>query len=169
MEVIDTLTGEIEHRFESESFLLYTKVEKLLLSAAKGDDTSFEDLQDVVPHFHEDLDRTDLLKELVLVKNVMAGCEFTYDTLRKNISEYQCVFSQVQRLLWLLFVISATSERSFSALRIVKTFLWTAMKQEKLNHLMIIHIYKERKINIKEVMSEFISQNSERVKLFGCG
>ena len=164
-EVIDTLTGEIERRFESESFILYTKIEKLLLSATKGEITSIEDLYEIVTHFRDDLDETDLSKELALLKNVMTDCEFTYDTLRNKISEYRCVFPQVLRLLQLLFVIpatSATSERSFSALRLVKTYLRTTMKQERLNHLMIIHIHKE-------AMSEFISRNTECVKLLGLG
>ena len=157
LEVIDTLTGEIERIFGSESFALYTKMEKLLLSAAKGELTSSEDLQEVVSHFGDDLDKTDHSKELALLKNVMTGCEYTYETLRNKILEYRCVFPQVLKFLQLLFVILATSaksERSFSALR---------------NNLMIIHIQRGREINIKEAMSEFITRNNEHVKLFGSG
>ena len=72
-----TLTGEIEHRFESESFILYTKIEKLLLSATKGETTSTEDFHEIVSHFRDDLDETDLSKELALLMNVMTDC-FTY-------------------------------------------------------------------------------------------
>lgn len=80
------------------------------------------------------------------------------------------VFPQVLTLLRLLFVIpatSATSERSFSALRLVKTYLRSTMKQERLNNLMIIHIHRDREINIMEAISEFVARNSERIKLFG--
>ena len=101
-----TLTGERERRFQSESFVLYTKIEKLLLFAAKGELASPEDLRDIFSHFGDDLDGNDLSKELALLKNVMTDCEFTYDTLRKNISEYRCIFPQV------LFVIPATSATS---------------------------------------------------------
>ena len=86
-----------------------------------------------------------------MFKNVITGCEITYDTLRPKVSDYGCVFLQVLKLLWLLFVIpatSATSERSFSALRLIKTYFRCTMKQERLNHLIIL-------------------QNSEHVKVFG--
>ena len=61
-------------------------MEKLLLSAAKGELTSSEDLQDIVSNFSDHLDKTDLSKELTLLKNVMTGCEYTYETLRNKIS-----------------------------------------------------------------------------------
>ena len=102
-EVIDTILGEIEHRFDSNSFELYGKIENILLSATKGELASCDDMIcDVVTHFNGDLEQNDLVRELVLLKNVITGCEITYDTLRANISEYQCVFPQVFKLLWLL-------------------------------------------------------------------
>ena len=92
--------------------MLYTKIERLMLSAAKGEIASSEDLHEIVSHFRDDLDETDLSKELALMKNVMTDCEFTYDTLRNKISEYRCVFPQVMRLLQLLLVIPANSATS---------------------------------------------------------
>ena len=169
-EVIDNLIGEIERRFDSHSFELYGNMEDILLSAPKGELASCEDkVHDIVSHFSGDLEQSDLTKELALLKNVLSGSEITYDTLRAKVSEYR-VFPQVLTLLRLLFVIpatSATSERSFSALRLVKTYLRSTMKQERLNHLMILHIHKDREINIMKAISEFVSRNSERVKLFG--
>ena len=38
---------------------------------------------------------------------------------------------------------------------------------ELLNHLMIVHIHRDREINLMEAISEFVSRNSERVKVFG--
>ena len=73
-------------------------------------------------------------------------------------------------MLQLLLVIpatSATSERSFSSLRLVKTFLRTTMNQERLNYLMMIYIHKERPIDLKGAMKEFIQRNTERKQTFG--
>ena len=125
---------------------------------------------DVVTHFNGNLEQSDLMRVLVLLKNVITGCKITYDTLREKVSEYECVFPQVFTLLRLLFVIpatSATSERSFSALRRVKTYLRTTMTQERLNNLIVLHIHRDREINLMEAVSEFVSRNSERVKVFG--
>ena len=41
------------------------------------------------------------------------------------------------------------------------------MKQERLNHLMMIYIHQDRKIDLEEAMNEFILFNSERIRVFG--
>ena len=38
---------------------------------------------------------------------------------------------------------NATSERSFSALRRIKTYLRTTMSQERLNNLMILYVHRD--------------------------
>lgn len=51
------------------------------------------------------------------------------------------LLSQVGRLLQLVLVMPATnasSERSFSASRRIKTYLRTTMQQERLNYLMVL-------------------------------
>ena len=86
-EAIDTfLIGEIGHRFDSDSFQLYGKMEKVLLSAAKGELTSCDNIiHDIVSHFNGDLEKADLMRELALLKNIINGCEITYDTLRAKV------------------------------------------------------------------------------------
>ena len=169
-EILDTLVGEIERRFESETFTFYTKMELLLQSAAEGKELSNAYLQEVVDHFIDDLELSELRTELSLLKNVMANVEFTYTNLKIKICEYQAIFPQLMKLIQLLLVIpatSATSERSFSSLRNVKNFLRTTMKQDRLNHLLMIYIHKERDVDIKAAMKEFIQCNRERMELFG--
>ena len=54
---------------------------------------------------------------------------------------------QVDRLLRIYVTVpmaSATAERSFSALRRLKNYLRTTMTQKQLNHLIVMHIHKER-------------------------
>ena len=56
------------------------------------------------------------------------------------------LFPECGKLLRLVLVLPATnavSERSFSALRRVKTFLRSSMTQQRLNHLMVLHVHKE--------------------------
>lgn len=166
--ILDTLVGEIERRFESETFTFYTKMELLLQSAAEGKELSNAYLQEVVDHFIDDLELSELRTELSLLKNVMANVEFTYTNLKIKICEYQAIFPQLMKLIQLLLVIpatSATSERSFSSLRNVKNVLRTTMKQDRLNHLLMIYIHKERDVDIKAAMKEFIQCNRERMEL----
>ena len=92
-EVIDTLTGEIERRFVSESNVLYTTIEKLLLSAAKGELTSSEDLHKIVFHFHDNLDETDLSKILGLLKNVITDWVYLWYSKEQDFRVSICFFT----------------------------------------------------------------------------
>ncbi|KAJ8874176.1 hypothetical protein PR048_025018 [Dryococelus australis] len=64
---------------------------------------------------------------------------------------------------------AASSERSFSALRRLKTYLRVTMKQKRLTHVMLLHVHKERTsvLNLNDIMREFISRKDERKALFG--
>lgn len=42
-----------------------------------------------------------------------------------------------------MLAMNATSESSFSALRRVKTYLRATMTQERLNHIMVLHVHKD--------------------------
>ena len=149
-ELIDTVMGEIERRLNSLSFTLYTRMEMLLQSAAEGKEVCREAVQEVVEHFSDDLNLDDLCTELALLKNVMALMEFTYANLKRKVIEYGAILPQVTKLLQLLLVVpatSATSERSFSSLRLLKTFLRTTMSQSRLNHLMLLYVHKDYTID----------------------
>ena len=63
---------------------------------------------------------------------------------------------------------NATSERSFSALRRVKSYLRTIMAQQRLNYLMLLHVDKERTDNLDlwSVLNEFVGDSEHRSGLF---
>ena len=57
-----------------------------------------------------------------------------------------CILQTLSRVVQLLLLVPATTcspERSFSALRRLKTYLRTTMTQARLNHLAVIHCNKE--------------------------
>ena len=81
-------------------------------------------------------------------------------------------FSGVWSVVMLLLVLpatNATSKRSFSALRWVKTYLRTAMSQERLNNLMVLHVHKEQVdgLELAKVAREFVSGREGRLRMFG--
>ena len=80
--------------------------------------------------------------------------------------------SQVLILAKLLLVApatNATSERTFSTLRRIKTYLRSTMSNNGLNHNMVIHIHgqDDKKIDINAGMKEFIQKNNRRKYIFG--
>lgn len=75
--------------------------------------------------------------------------------------------SEVVKLLTFILVMPATnamSELSASALQRVKTYLRITMHQDRLNHLMVLHVHKDKTDNIPldRCVNGFISLNSHR-------
>ena len=64
---------------------------------------------------------------------------------------------------------NVVSERSFSALCRVKTYPCAAMTQERLNHLIVLHVHKDLtdKLYLNDIGNEFIGQSKHRLALFG--
>ena len=133
----------------------------------------------MLPHFKDDFQRNLLEAQLYTF-----GLDFKYDG-KSNISiidvkEYfqslstsqRDLLSEVGRLLQIVLVMpatNATSERSFSALRRVKSYLRNTMGQERLNSLMVLHVHKELtdELNLKDVANEFVSRCESRLTLYG--
>ena len=81
-------------------------------------------------------------------------------------------YSNVWILLKLLLVkpaTNATSERSFSALRRIKTYLRTTMTQVRLNSLMVLHIHSDKtdSLNLYSIGDQFVGSRENRLRDFG--
>ena len=82
------------------------------------------------------------------------------------------MFSEIVTLMKLILVMpatNATSERTFSALRHVKTYLQSIITQDRLNHLMFLHTQWEATdaLDISAVGSDFVSAPDGRRFIFG--
>ena len=82
------------------------------------------------------------------------------------------LMSEVSKLVQLLLVMPATnaqSERSFSDVRRLKTCLRSSMTQERLNHLLLVHIHKchTNSLDLIDVANDFIDGNEHRKNFFG--
>ena len=88
------------------------------------------------------------------------------------LGEARSLLSEVVKLITLILVMpatNATSERSFSALKRVKTFLRSSMKQSRLNHLVLLHVHKDITDNLDMIdcANDFVSANEHRQQVFG--
>ncbi len=68
-----------------------------------------------------------------------------------------------------LILVMPATERSFSALRHIKDYLRATMKQERLNHLLVLYVHKELtdSLNLKDIANDCISGSAHRVNVFG--
>ena len=86
-------------------------------------------------------------------------------------SPQRVLLPEVSKLFKLLLVLpatNATSERTFSALRRVKSYLRSTMSQSRLNHLMILHYHQDiaDKLDLKIIGNEYIPKNEGRRSTF---
>ena len=76
---------------------------------------------------------------------------------------FQFTFDQIEQLVRLLLTIpssSAEAERSFSSLRRLKSYLRSRMKQNRLNHLSVLYVHKDKldTLGVDEVVKAFIAK-----------
>ena len=75
---------------------------------------------------------------------------------------------KVFQLLVIMPATNCTSERSFSALRRIKSYLRSSMSQARMNHLMILHYHQTftDTLDMKQIANEFISARDARETVF---
>ena len=137
----------------------------------------FTDLKETFEFYKDDL-RSDsflvLESEFELWRNswrkrMNENLPLTVDHLLKEMRGHRDFYPNVYQLLTLfatLPVSVATAERSFSTLKLVKTFLRNTMGDDRLSALALLHIHKDvtRMTNAEEVVDEFGKRN-RRIKL----
>ena len=126
---------------------MYFKLEQLLINS----DLDNLVINEVCTFYGNDLDKDLLLTQLHLFRTNYASEEnkSVYDVIKTvqvmSVAE-RAMFAEMIKLVCLIAVIPATnevSERSFSVMHRIKTYLRSTMSQERLNHIMILHIHKE--------------------------
>ena len=75
---------------------------------------------------------------------------------RKLLSE----ISTLGKLLLVMAASNAVSERSFSALKRVKAYLGSTTGDSRLNHLMMLHVHKDRTdaLTLVDVANDFVGE-----------
>ena len=160
-EVIDFVIAGITDRFDQPGYTLYKNVEDLLVKAVNNapHDQCFKE---VTSFYKDDLDPTELSTQLKMLSVHFAEqgsqviLQDRVNYLRSLSAAQRSFYSQVCILVRLILVMPATnavSERSFSAMRRLKSYLHSTMTQSRLNHLMILHLNKEKLISMLLVTS----------------
>ena len=174
-EALDLITQAIESRFDQPGYRTYRCLEDLVLKAANKEDYS-EELKAVTSVYGSDIDAPTLQTQLqVLSANVSEKVTNVHDIiayLRKLSSAEQRLLSAVIVVIKLILVLPATnasSERSFSAMRRIKSYLRSTMSQGRLNHIMVLSVHKDLtdKLNLVDVANDFVSASENCLRVFG--
>ena len=177
-EAVGLVVNCIRARFDQPGHQIYEDRISLLLNATNGDNSD-EEFQKVADFYKDDFNSCLLriqleslnasFKENKDISRVDKKAILKY--FRSTLPVYRTFYSEVIKLLKLILVMPATNairERSFSALKRVKTFLRTTMTQRRLNHPILLHVHKDKtdNIDLKEISNDFVC-NENRLSLFG--
>ena len=69
------------------------------------------------------------------------------------------------RIMLTILVLVASVERSFSKLKLIKSYLWSTMSQQRLNGLTLLSIEKDfiNEINYDNLIDDFASQKARKI------
>ena len=171
--VFETAAAAITSRFRAEDLKLAFAMERVLL---KGTDMSL-DLSDAMRQieafFPRDVANGSLGKELAQLSFYIASKSQSIVIIDELINVFrdnetlQILLPNVFALLKLFLVLPCTTceaERSFSALRRIKTYLRSSMTQARLNHAVVLHVHKDRasKLDLTDIINRWIDENDGR-------
>jgi len=154
----------------------------LLLDSANNELGSLElNLKTVVNHLGSDLDEHSLNLQLRMLLSVF-GLErnkVKIATSLQNVidallllGDAREMFGEVNKLLRLILtmpVSNATAERSFSALRRLKTYTRSTICASRLSHTAVLHVHKKKTaaVVVADIGNMFVAGNDYRFKMFG--
>ena len=177
-EVLNSAVSSITAHFNQPGYATYSNLEGLLLKAAHKGDFSHE-IKEVTSVYKDDLNASELATQLEVFEasyfESNDSPSMIHDVIKhlKSLSTSQSLLlEQVCRGCQLLLVLPATnaaSEHSFSVMRRLKSYLRSTMSQPRLNHAMVLNIYKELvdELDLCAVATEFVDSNEHRLRLFG--
>ena len=170
----------IKERFDQPDFTMYANLQELLLKAIR-DEPWENELMQVCSIYNGDFERYSLEAQLPLLLQATIALKFEL----KNFTVYDLIklfqaldysrriaMSEVIKAATILLVMPATnaiSKRSFSAMKRVKTYLRSTTTDNRMNHLMLLHVQKERVDNTSliDVAREFVERVDSRKQIFG--
>jgi len=166
--LMDQAVTQLTDRFSNSPGLKsYQQLENVLTS---GDVSGNEDVVSSYP----ELTPRDLAPQLQMFRRTRPVTSLQQATaeVKQMMPEVRAEYSQVCQLIRLLLVspaASAQAERSFSALRRLKTWLRSSMTEVRLNSVAVcnVHPLKLESLDLKPLMREFVRKSDMRTSLFG--
>ena len=175
---LDSVITCIKERFEQKDYEMYAIHEQLLIKALLGK-SSEEELQKVIGFYHDDFNDDILRVQLRTLPAVIGQSQRSVNKfysirilikqLKKPIRNLTSEVAKMIKLVTIMSVTNAVSERSFSAMRRLYTYLRTNMGSSRLNNVMVLHIHKARlnKLSMVDVANDFVFQHDHKKTLFG--
>jgi hypothetical protein len=171
--VMDTTINTVANRIHQHVLEVYAQAEHLLEECYTGISLGnilqkLDDLFVALPALAAEADKELLASQLRSLRSLAGDRPFSMQELISFLSSLSHpIMGELRvliRLLLLLPVTTATVERSFSAMKRVKTYIRSTMSSIRLNSLALLHAHKERtmELDIDKLVEEFGSSNEIR-------
>ncbi len=152
--VLDVADMQFRERFEQEGMQMLRHLEQVLLTG------KIHGVVQQYPEINPDILKVQLA--LIRMKYSFQSSTEIVAVLQGMTPEVRGLFDQVETVARLLLVVpvsSAESERSFSSLRRLKTCLRSTMTQTRLNSVAVCHVHKDNlnRVNRKKIAEQFVS------------
>ena len=181
-QAIDAIVSSLTERFEQDDLSLLKYIEELLLTSMKERGVSLDDLSSSLTSFVDKellKSQIDDLPTILGLYNAEHKKTITEVTRISTVAEIFSAMpsakircSEIHKLIIYYYTVplaSATCERTFSAMRRLKTWLRSNMKGNHLNDIMFANIQKSYidMVEVEKIAKEFAEKNEKRIKYFG--
>ncbi|XP_041464614.1 zinc finger MYM-type protein 1-like [Lytechinus variegatus] len=157
---VDVFLGELSRRFSNENLQIFRS-----LAALDPKSHKFLDFETVKPlAVHYKLNLEDIKTEMRLVKRMIERSDTKLETLidvAEHLKPLTMAFEELYKLVKIAAIIpvsTASCERTFSKLKLIKNHLRANMTNSRLKSLAVISVHRERAlaIDLEEVVDRFI-------------
>jgi len=181
-EIFDQVISSMKERFDSTTMKLLNSFEDFAIgkhNIGVDEVVKFYNCKNSVPKCDrsDDFDEQkltlhrEMIFEIASVRNINFNCLGDVVKFLQDNPEISDLVPEYKKLLRVLLTIPATSctnERSFSRLKLLKTYLRSTMLQKRLNNLSILYTYQDLvdNIDMEKLMDVFIKKTNIRASTF---
>uniref|UniRef100_A0A2S2PFM3 Zinc finger MYM-type protein 1 n=1 Tax=Schizaphis graminum TaxID=13262 RepID=A0A2S2PFM3_SCHGA len=166
-EIIDVTVSALNGRFQQNVIDHLCSLEKFVI----GEDRH---INVVIEFYGSDFNRDKLILHRDMFLDIAKSRDVSIKSLQDalnfiksdNLCDMLSEFSKLLQIMLIIPVSSCTAERSFSALRRLKTFLRSTMTQNRLNDIAILHVHRNEEVDIEKVANTFINKAKVRQNTF---
>ncbi|XP_031337201.1 uncharacterized protein LOC116166386 [Photinus pyralis] len=175
-EVIDLTLTSLNDRFQSDTINFLNAVEDFILKKLGMSENVVTSFYNINGEEEFDPERLRLHRDMLLDAMQSAGISSpncimdVVQFLRAN-PEVASLIPEIKKLCRIILTIPAstcTAERSFSALHRLNTYLRSNLRQDRLNHVAVLHVHRDytAALDLKPLMKEWISRSAQHSSTF---
>ena len=171
--IVDQTIGSVDRRFKQYS--TYENIFGFLFSIERLRSLSDRDLKACCKHLetclkHDDsldLDGEILFEELKVIREVLTVESKSSYMILSSLKTFNCFPNAciTYRIILTIPISVASAERSFSKLKLLKSYLRSTMSQDRLNSLALISIENNflKNLDYERIINDFATKNAKRM------